>query len=157
MKMAMQSSQGDAPTASAPGQVKFLKRGLFQRLRGKCATSEPYDPDAWTYSSGRILLDLNRTPELWKLGGAIRLEGKGLPHRVLIVRSQENEFHAFLNSCTHFGRRLDPVPDTDTVQCCSMGKSTFDLAGRKIFGPAKQALVRFAIETESAKLVISLV
>lgn len=154
--MTIQASQGNAHS-SAVEQVKFLKRGFFQRVWGKCATSEPRDPNCWNHSSGQIFIDLSRAPELAKPSGAVRLEGKSLPFRVLIVRSEGNDFRAFVNSCTHGGRRLDPVPETTTVQCCSVGKSTFDSEGKVVYGPAKQVLKRLTVEVEPEKLIISLV
>lgn len=145
-----------AATAFAQDKVRFLERGFFQRLRGECATREPKDNNCWSYSNGRVTIETGRAPELSKPGGAIRLEGKGIPSRVLVVRGDDNHFHAFPNLCTHMGRRLDPVPDTHTVQCCSVGKSTYDYAGHVLYGPAKQPLKRFAVEAENEKLIVSL-
>src|SRR5512136_3298492 len=106
--------------------VKFLNRSLLQRLFGLPATGMPQDPQCWTFSGGKIQIDLARAPELKAPGGALRLEGGRLPRRVLVVRAEDGRFHAFHNRCTHLGhRRLDPVPGTGTVQCCSVNKSTY--------------------------------
>jgi len=106
--------------------IKFLDRSFFQRIFGTPATSKPLDPQCWSFSEGKILIDLNRASELKKVGGALRLEGGGLPIRVLVIRGNDGKFHAFHNRCTHIGhRRVDPVPGTGTVQCCSVGKSTY--------------------------------
>lgn len=143
-------------TALAQDTVKFLERGFLQRLRGECATQEPKDSNCWTYAGSQVTIEISRAPELSKAGGAIRLEGKGIPNRVLVVHGDDNQFHAFANACTHAGRRLDPVPDTRTVQCCSVGKSTFDYAGKVLYGPAKQPLKHFAVAVENERLVVSL-
>ena len=64
------------------------------------------------------------------------MEGKNMPNRVLVVHGEDGEYRAFHNQCTHLGhRRLDPVPGTNTVQCCSVNKSTYDTEGTKIYGP----------------------
>lgn len=116
--------------------VKFLNRNFFQRLFGLPATPKPLDPQCWTFSDGKIMIDLKRALELKKHGGALRLEGDGLPMRVLVIRGEDGEFYAFHNRCTHLGhRRLDPVPSTGTVQCCSVNKSTYTYDGSKIYGP----------------------
>ncbi len=153
--MSTSTSQSGVPGAG-PAPVKFRKRWFFQRALGVCATHEPADPGCWEVANGRVLIDLARAPELAAPGGALRLEGRSLPNRVLIVRGERGEFRAYVNGCTHGGRRLDPVPGEDTIQCCSVGKSTFDSEGNVIFGPAKQALTRLAVEPEESRLVVSL-
>ena len=90
--------------------IKFLNRSFFQRIFGLPATQKPLDPQCWSFSDGKITIDLKRATELKKPGGALRLEGNGLPMRVLVIRGDDGKFHAFHNRCTHMGhRRLDPV------------------------------------------------
>jgi len=130
-------------------------RNLFQRLLGLCATRPPADQGAWTFDGDRVVLDLNRTPELASPYGAVRLEGGGLPERVLVVRDGD-AYHAFRNRCTHAGRRLDPVPGHECVQCCSMGKSTFDWEGRVLSGSAATPVVTFPVTAADNTLTVSL-
>jgi len=137
--------------------VNFLNRNFFQRLFGLPATSKPLDPQCWTFSDGKIMIDLKRAPELETVGGALRLEGGGLPRRVLLIRGDDGAFYAFHNRCSHVGhRRLDAVPGTGTVQCCSVGKSTYTYDGRKIFGPTPDPIEIFAVKLEGERLIISL-
>lgn len=139
-------------------EVKFLKRSFFQRIFGIPATGQPADAAAWSYADGRVTVELNRVPELAAPGGAVRLEGRGLPQRVLLFRGEDGAFHAFHNRCTHLGhRRLDPVPGTATVQCCSVNKSTYDLEGRKVHGPAPRPITPYPVETDGERLVIRIV
>ena len=100
-------------------EVKFLQRNIFQRILGLPATAKPQDADCWSYADGKLTLDLKRVPELEKPGGAIRLEGRNLPERILVIFGEDEKFYVFRNRCTHVGhRRLDPVPGTKTIQCC---------------------------------------
>jgi hypothetical protein len=71
--------------------IRFLNRGFFQRIFGLPATSKPLDPQCWSFSGGKILIDLNRATELKKPGGALRLEGGGLPMRVLVIRGDDGK------------------------------------------------------------------
>jgi len=149
------------PTTRAKGEVrtmevKTLERSFFQRLFGIPATPEPGNRACWTYGDGRIFIDLSRAPELAEPGGALRLEGDSLPRRLLVVRDEQGAFHAFHNKCTHFGRRLDPVPGTQTVQCCSMGKSTFDYQGERLHGAAREGIDTFPVQLEEGRLAITL-
>ena len=137
--------------------VKFLNRRFIQRIFGLPATLKPLDPQCWSFSDGKILIDLNRATELKKPGGALRLENGGLPMRVLVIRGDDGKFHAFHNRCTHIGhRRLDLVPDTGTVQCCSVGKSTYTYDGKKIYGPPTGPIKTFKVEVEGDRLVVFL-
>ena len=137
--------------------IQFLKRSFFQRLLGISATAKPGTEGCWVYADGKLVVDLSKAVELKTPGGAIRLEGKNLPKRVLVVYGEDGEYRAFHNRCTHLGhRRLDPVPGTGTVQCCSVNKSTYDSDGNKIFGPTPQPITRYLIEKDQEKLIVSI-
>ncbi len=135
-------------------EIKFLKRNIVKRCLGIPATSRPGDPDCWSYSDGKLTVDLKKAPELETLGGAIRLEGGNLPERILVVSGEDEKLRVFRNRCSHLGhRRLDPVPGTGTVQCCSVNKSTYDLKGKKVYGPAPDPIVSYPSFLEGDKLV----
>ena len=136
---------------------RTLKRNFIQRLFGICATREPADGACWTFEKGRVTLDLALAPELAAPGGAVRLEKrKGLPERVLVFHGTDNAFHAFVNRCSHAGRRLDPVPGSGQVQCCSIGKSTFDYRGARLSGSAKKPVNPCKVSLEQGRLLIDL-
>jgi nitrite reductase/ring-hydroxylating ferredoxin subunit len=116
----------------------------------------PKDKECWNYSAGKVVIALNRAPELSSPGGAVRLEGKGLPERILVVYGEDGGYHAFRNRCQHMGRRLDPVPETQTVQCCSVNKSTYDYRGNVLFGPARKPVGALPVAKEHDTLVITM-
>ena len=134
---------------------KKLHRNIFQRIFGICATQQPSDEGCWTFDNGKIVVDLARAPELAEKNEAIRLEKKNLPERVLVIHGNDGEYHAFRNSCTHGKRRLDPIPETQQVQCCSIGKSVFDYNGKLMSGSAKDDIAIYDIVVEDGKLVIT--
>lgn len=136
-------------------KVEKLNRTIFQRILGRPATSLPENDDFWSFSDGKITVDLNQATVLEKPGGAVRLEGN-LPKKVLVVHGEDGRYRAFDNKCTHFGRCIDPVPGTETVQCCSVNASTFDLDGSIIAGPAKGPLKTHPVRVEDGKLVIEI-
>lgn len=138
-------------------EIKFLKRNIFQRIFGIPATAKPQDPSGWHYSDGVLEIDLERTPELKEASGAVRIEGGDLPMRVLVMRDESGTLRAFHNRCTHGGhRRLDPVPGTQSVQCCSVNKSTYTFDGQKIHGPVPDPIKIFEVQLEGQKLMIRL-
>ncbi|MBU1052624.1 MAG: Rieske 2Fe-2S domain-containing protein [Proteobacteria bacterium] len=137
--------------------VKILKRSFFQRMLGRPVTSEPKDSTCWSYSGGKLTLDLNKAPELKQPGGAVRLEGKDLPVRILVFLGEDKKYHVFKNRCSHVGhRRLDPVPGTNTVQCCSVSKSTYDFSGNKIYGPAPHPVTQYTANVDGDKLTAAI-
>ena len=81
-------------------EVKFLKRNIFQRFCGISATPKFNNPDCWSFSNGKLTIDLKKIPELGTPGGAIRLEGGDLPVRILVVSGEDKQFHVF-----HPGKR----------------------------------------------------
>jgi len=131
--------------------MKFLKR-----IFGISETRTPSDDACWEYASQEIRLDLNRAPELGRPGSALRLEGKGLPVRTLVVHGKDGDFHAFANRCTHMGRRIDILPGTDRIECCSISKSTFNYDGEPMGGAARKHLRVFSVAASGKELKIAL-
>lgn len=140
-----------------PMTVKFLERSFWQRILGISATAKPGDETGWSYNSGELIIELSKTPELSVPGSAVRIEGPLLPKRVLVLFDEDRQYRAFHNQCTHFGhRRLDYVPGTQTVQCCSVNKSTYTFAGKKIHGPNPKPINTFPLEKKGEQLHIRL-
>ena len=83
--------------------------GILKRIFGICDTKPPKDPKCWWFEDGKAIVDLSRARELSAGGGAIRLEDRGLPKRILVHRGADGEFRAYENICTHMGRRIDPL------------------------------------------------
>ena len=102
-------------------------------------------------------IDLSKVPKLNEKDTAIRLEGKGLPNRLLVVHGGDDVYYAFENRCPHFGRRLDLLPGQPLIQCCSIGKSTFDYTGTNVTGSAKEPVKSFPVEKQNGALIIKVV
>jgi len=128
--------------------------GVFKRIFGICETRPPANQSCWRYKDGKVEIELAEARELKEKGGAIRLEGAGMPKRLLMVHGTDGGYHAFENKCTHFGRRLDPLPGQPQVRCCSVGKSTFNYKGDKVSGPAKGPVRTLKVEQRNGKLII---
>lgn len=136
--------------------MKKLKRSIIQRILGVPATGVPLERESWSYEGGLLVINLEKTRELSHTGGAVRIEGRGLPDRLLVVNGYDGRFHAYSNRCMHMGRRLDPLPGTETIQCCSVMKATYDYSGEKLEGPARGPVRTYEIEAYDGKLMIRL-
>lgn len=130
------------------------KKSFWQRILGKCSTRPPVDASSWTHGDGKVIVDLARASELQNPGGAIRLEGNGFLDRVLVVHGHDGVFHAYHNDCPHGGRRIDPVGGEARLECCSVGKSTFDYNGTLLSGSAKGNLRVYPLEIVDGKLIV---
>lgn len=135
--------------------IQKLDRNFFQRLFGICATRRPSRKDGWKATEGKVTVDLRMMPELSSKGSAVRIEGNGLEVPLLVVHGDDGMYHAFENRCTHGKRTLDPVPGTKTVQCCSIGTSTFNYDGTPIEGPAKGPLRVYEVDHTAEALSIT--
>jgi len=135
-------------------ETKPLRRNIIQRLFGICATKPPSDAGCWTLEGKTAVVDLGRVPELSEPDRAVRLEKKGAPDRLLLIHGNDGRYYAFKNRCMHGGRRLDPVPGTRHVQCCSIGRSTYDDSGKVLSGPAKGPLEVLPVRIEDGRVVI---
>ncbi|HPJ43697.1 MAG TPA: Rieske 2Fe-2S domain-containing protein [Spirochaetota bacterium] len=129
------------------------ERTFFQRILGISATGIAAE-GSWTLEGKSVRVDPGKLPELSVSGKGVRIEGKGLPERILLLHGADGEFHAFRNRCTHGGRRLDP--SGDGVQCCSVGKSFFDLNGSVISGSAKKNIKKYNTRRENSYIIIEL-
>jgi len=129
--------------------------GFLKAIFGICET--PYlNAELWSVEGKRVTIRLAEATALATVGGAVRLEGKGLASSVLIVHADTDEYLAFENRCTHGGRKLDPVEGRPELRCCSVGHSRFDYQGDKLSGPAKGPLTLYRVETQGEELIVTL-
>ncbi len=131
--------------------MKFLKR-----LFGICETATPKDPQAWSIQNGCVRIDLSRMPEINTSGSGVRLEGQGLDPRLLVLHGDDGQYHAIANRCTHMGRRIDIIAGSNTIQCCSVSKSTFTYDGQPVGGAAKKPVKAYPVAKDGETLTISL-
>ena len=128
--------------------------GILKKIFGICETRRPEDPGCWIISGGRVEIDLKSAGELSGRGGAIRLEGKGLADRILVIRGENGLFYAYKNKCSHMGRRIDPVSGSQYIRCCSVMGSVFNAKGEIVSGPAKENLKQYMTVKQGSILSI---
>jgi cytochrome b6-f complex iron-sulfur subunit len=126
---------------------------FFKAIAGICKT-QPLNPELWSKSDNTVTIKLGQVPELQLPGGAVYIKGADLKRPILIVRGNDNSYHAFRNRCTHGGRKLDPVEGKPVLRCCSVNHSTFDFDGNKLTGPAKGPIQVYKTEVQNDNLVI---
>ena len=129
--------------------------GLIKSILGICET-KPLNPDLWSVEDGKVRVKLSDAPELSQKGGAVYLKGQGLEKPILVFKGEDDQYLAFINSCPHGKRKVDPVPGEPTLRCCSVGHSKFDYEGNKLSGPGKGSLTRYQVDVSEGALVVTL-
>jgi nitrite reductase/ring-hydroxylating ferredoxin subunit len=131
---------------------------LLDFLKSVAGISEtkPLDQGLWRLNGNMVTVKIDQVPELQTTGGAFYLTGNGLKEPILVVSDNEGSFHCFSNRCTHFGRKLDPVPGKPVLRCCSLNHSTFDYQGNNIKGPAKKPIRVYRTELKNSELFITI-
>jgi len=128
---------------------------IIKRVLGISATP-PAPEGSWRVEDSRAVLELAQAPALAAPGGAYRLEGQGLAARVVVMAAADGGWRAYVNRCTHAGRRLDAHAGGAGLMCCSVGRSTFDLAGGNTGGTAKKPITELATVERDGCLVVEL-
>ena len=136
--------------------ARELKMSFLKKILGICKTDFPLNTDCWKKENNKIIIDLSKASELEKPETAIRIEGRGIKKRILLIKDENNIFHAFENKCTHMGRRLDPEKGGKSLKCCSVFGSAFDIDGRPESGAAKKPVKKFKIVQKKMTLEINL-
>ncbi len=128
---------------------------VFKAMLGICET-KPLSPDRWSLEGNKVKVKLSQMPEPLPKGGAVYLKGGGLSKPVLLLRNEDDRYLAYEDRCTHFGRKLDPLPGEAKLRCCSLFHSTYDLDGKNISGAAKSPLKCYTVEQSNGDLEITL-
>jgi nitrite reductase/ring-hydroxylating ferredoxin subunit len=127
---------------------------IIRKIFGTCKTTSPNDDGSWQYSKGKIVIEWARVPELQQPGGAIRLEGRGLKEKIILIYGIDGQYHAFKNEYSRLGMPLDPVEGKAKIRCCGLFETIFDYSGNVMSGKGKESLKTYRVETRKCKLVI---
>ncbi|MBU0514285.1 MAG: Rieske 2Fe-2S domain-containing protein [Proteobacteria bacterium] len=128
--------------------------GFFKSVFGICNTPR-LPTEYWRRDGEKVFFRLSDAPELKGPDGAVYPAGAGLEAPVLVVNAGDQGFVAFRDKCAHMGRKLDPVAGQSQIRCCSLGKSTYDLSGEKVSGPAKGPITDYPVEFRDGELFIT--
>lgn len=103
-----------------------------------CCTLPELKRDAVKIASGLVTIDLDRTPELARAGGAVRIVDAARKLQIVVARTGKSEFAALDQKCTHGGGALIYVHRHRHLYCTCWGHAIFALDGSVIRWPNKQ-------------------
>ena len=130
------------------------RTNMLKRLLCLSMSPPPADPGCFQISGKRLVVDLNRAPEIRPSGGALRIEDERLPDRVLLVHGIEGQFRAYRNRCACGGFRLDPVPREEKIRCTTPMQSAYDSAGRPLSRTVRRNLDVLPVETHEDRIEV---
>jgi len=113
------------------------------------------DGDAYSVEEDKMIVKLDRVPELSKVGGAASIMHDSERISVIIARLDNSDYVVASNQCTHRERPMGY--DSETRQLvCSSGKSKFMLDGSIVRGPAERPLHIYGWSLNQNNLIIDL-
>jgi nitrite reductase/ring-hydroxylating ferredoxin subunit len=131
----------------------FSIGGFFRAVMGLCET-QPLDPELWQVEGDKLRVKISQLPELCQRGSAIYMMGPGLKQPVLLLRTPDDQYHAFENR-SHRGKKLDPGVKEGTLRCCGVGHTVYDLEGHPVNKPGKKPLAKYPVEHINGDLLIT--
>lgn len=100
-----------------------------------------------------VAIRLEKTPKLQKTNGwmIIKIEDKN----VMFIRDGEDSIRAFNPECTHQNCLVGYNPETGHIEC-SCHKSSYDLEGKVLSGPAPRALTVYPAKLSEGRIIVTL-
>lgn len=114
------------------------------------------DSGAYFLDGDWLIIHLDLVPDLDEVGGAAKIIDDRLPSSLVIARTAGDTFVAVTLDCAHGGNEVEYKHDEAVFRCVSMGKSTYDLDGSYLSGPAKSGLESFPVTVDGTVLEIDL-
>lgn len=135
----------------------FLLSGLVACATFRYITQAPeIDSDAYSIEGNRVVVVLDKAPELAEVGGSVTIVDDNLPNYLIIARAEETDYVVASSQCSHRGMALGYDHDAKCFRCSSAGKSTFKLDGSVVKGPAEKPLKIYRSSLEQGLLIINL-
>jgi len=126
-----------------------------QSPRTCCITPE-LDPASITHEDSRLLIKLDRAPELREVGSSANLIDEARRLDLIIVHSEPGRYCTLAGLCTHYPRPLTYLPGRRVLQCNNFNHSTFALDGSVVKGPATKPTAAFRTTRKGRVLVVEL-
>ena len=104
----------------------------------------PIQPGAYIIENGKLRITLTQAPELANIGGSIKIPDPKLPEPLIIARTGSGQFAVMSLKCTHAGREIEYLSQSQQFQCSKCNHSLFDINGSPIQGPAKRPLNKYS-------------
>ncbi len=113
------------------------------------------DVNAYSIEEDKVIVNLDRVPELSKVGGSASIMHDDERISVIVARFADSDYVVASNQCTHRERPMG-YDNENRQLVCSSGKSKFMLDGSIVRGPAEQPLRIYRWSLNQDNLIIDL-
>src|SRR5215475_11020969 len=103
-----------------------------------CCTLAEAPSGAVRIAPGLVAIDLERTPELRRTGGAVKVVDAGRKLQIVVARPEKERYVALSQRCTHGGGSLTYVHRHRHLYCTCWGHAQFALDGSVVRWPNTQ-------------------
>jgi cytochrome b6-f complex iron-sulfur subunit len=101
----------------------------------------------------KIAIPLNKVEKLKKVGGWTILKIK--KKQIIFIRDAQDSIRALSPVCTHKKCLVGYNPDAKKIEC-SCHRSTYDLTGKVLDGPAPKPLPSYPAELSQDRIIIKI-
>jgi Rieske Fe-S protein len=129
----------------------FSRRGFFRLLAAGAGAAALLLRSGAAHAK-KLAVKLEQVPALTKVGGAVilKLEGKD----VILIRESDSSVRALSPVCTHQQCYVKYNAGTHKLEC-GCHKSSYDLDGKVLGGPAPAPLPTFAAQLDGDRVIVA--
>ena len=121
-----------------------------------CCRTPEIPPGSASYLGKTLLIDLERAPELGRVGSAAAFVDTARKLDLIVAHIGRNDFAVLDRSCTHNGAQCTYNHRRLTVQCTSLNHAEYDLRGTLLHGRTHGNLRTYAARCHGRSLEIRL-
>jgi hypothetical protein len=125
----------------------------------KVGTTPAVAPDTYSIEGNKLTVQLDKTPALANVGGAVKIINASLPTPLIIARNEEAKYVVVSLLCPHRNVEVEYQHTEKLFRCASLGHSKFATDGKLIKGLTKKSLSGYPATLDPAdknRLVVTL-
>lgn len=135
-------------------------------IAGSCSTisgisnTPSLSPDCFDVINNKLYVYKSKVCNILAINGAVKLSyinpEKLLRVKVILVRTNNNNYFAFENRCTQCNKELEYNIKSNSLNCIGIGHSRYELNGEVLKGPAKERLKTFLCSYDEENIILDL-
>ena len=119
-----------------------------------CCRTPPAPAGSFSTVPGRIVVDLQKAPELRRTGAAVSVVDEARKLNLILIHADRGHYVAMDRSCTHNGAQCTYDPKRRTLQCTSLNHAEYDLRGTLLHGRTHGDLRTYRTESAGSTIAI---
>ncbi len=121
-----------------------------------CCLTDLLPASSVAFASDRITVDLERVPQLGRVGAAFAVVDTPRKINLILIHSAHGQYVALDRTCTHGGAMCTYNRKRHTLQCTSLNHAEYDLRGTLLHGRTHGNLEAYEVRAAGSKVTIML-